>query len=103
MYFIETVKDITFDFFGCFNIFCISFDGADESTDIWEVHLTANKVLQAFQAVPGFPVWPCLQMVNLSFKRLKYNRHTACIYTSYWLLTKARSYNYLNICDSKTY
>lgn len=77
MYLIKkTVKGITFDFFGSFNIFCVSFDGADKSTDVWEVHLTANKVLQAFQAVLGLPAWSCLQMVNLSFKCLKHNQHT---------------------------
>lgn len=67
-------KVVTFDFFGGFNILRVPLDGADESTDVWEVHLTADKVLQALQAVLELSAWPRLQMVNFSFKCLKYNQ-----------------------------
>lgn len=67
---------ITFDFFGCFNVLSIPLDGADQGADVWQVHLTADKVLQTLQAVLKLPAWSCLQMVNLCFKCLKKRANT---------------------------
>lgn len=68
---LRSVKSVTFDFFGGFNILSVPLDGADESIYIWQVNLTTNKVLQALQAILEFPARPCLQMANLRFKCLK--------------------------------
>lgn len=69
-------NDVTFDFFGCFDILCVPLNGADQSVDVRQVHLTADKVLQTLQVVLGFPAWPRLQMMNLCFKGLgKYSQH----------------------------
>ena len=76
-------KGVTFDFFGGFHILCVPLDGADESADVWEVHLTADQVLQALHAVPGLSLWSRLQVTNLSFERLKNNQHAEMCRSSY--------------------
>lgn len=79
LYFCKKQRDgVTFHFFGGFDILRVPPDGADESADVGEVHLTADKVLQALQVLPELPAWPRLQMVNLSFKCLKYTINTRC-------------------------
>lgn len=64
-------SDLTFDLFGGFDVFCNPPDGADESGDVRQVHLAADKVLQPLQALSGLPARACLQVVDLSFKCLK--------------------------------
>lgn len=74
IYFIKGLICITFDFSGGFNILRVPLDGADQSADVWQVHFTADEVLQALQAVFDFPARSRLQMVNFSLKCLKYSQ-----------------------------
>lgn len=76
---------ITFDFFGGFDILCISLDRANQSTDIWEVQLTANKVLEALKVIPQLSGWSSFQVMNFCLK---------CLKRSSYAYMRSRTHNY---------